>query len=324
MFNGKFSAKNVFSKLKLASGDEGNSKGFWVGLMIVGIPLATGSIMIIASLANQIAPPKVSDKPIVPMASYNTPAYVANTKAPDDVFADEADIEYATSDSGSTRIAAADVTKTSYSGSGYVGVDTSDINEPTVSAVTAQTTASQNVTLPQGAIPAPQSSGTGITRTGNDISDRIWADDNITTYNNFTTTDVLADASGQLGHISIPVLSLNVPVYESTTSELDAMRNGVAHFGSTSAWDGNVGLAAHNYTPTGTGDYFRDLYTLGYGDIITYTTSFGTRSYSVSAISRINEEDWSSLGRSDANMLTMITCVNDDPTQRLAVQAIAN
>jgi len=313
--NNKFS--KYFSRSPATSSDNDvKRKGFWLGLAVVGLPLATACVFVISYSAN-LANPKLSSDVKVPEPSFTAPAYTANVAAPADVDFDEPEVVYATSGSvNEIKTSSTDTAQRAYTGGTYSAVS---VNEPTVTPINSAPAA----VLPSGPIPAPRSSNEGVVRTGNDISDRIWADDNITTYNSFTSTEMLVGANGVLGSLSIPKIGLNVSVYETETSELDAMINGVAHFGVTSAWDGNVGFAAHNYTPTGAGDYFRDIYMLGYGDTITYTTSLGTREYAVSAISRISEDDWSSLGRSDDNLVTLITCVNDDPTQRLAVQARA-
>ena len=98
------------------------------------------------------------------------------------------------------------------------------------------------------------------------------------------------------------------------------MRKGIAHYKTTSAWSGNIGLCAHN----GTASYcwFHDLHKLEKGDVVTYQTALGTRTYEVSEIKEIEETDWSMLGRTEDNRITMTTCMDEKPSKRLCVQAV--
>ena len=52
-------------------------------------------------------------------------------------------------------------------------------------------------------------------------------------------------SDGSIGLLSIPRLKLSVGVFE-TEDELEAMESGIAHFKTTSAWSGNIGLCGHN------------------------------------------------------------------------------
>jgi len=57
-------------------------------------------------------------------------------------------------------------------------------------------------------------------------------------------------------------------------------------------------------------------------DIIVYTTPQGTRTYIVVHTQVINETDFSLLGWSHENMITLITCERGVATQRFAVVAV--
>ena len=93
----------------------------------------------------------------------------------------------------------------------------------------------------------------------------------------------------------------------------------VGHFENTSKWNGNVGLAAHNRGyPI---NYFAKLKEVKKGDKIIYKTNDGTKTYSVELIKIIEDTDWSYLQETDENKITLITCVENKPTQRLCVQA---
>ena len=139
-------------------------------------------------------------------------------------------------------------------------------------------------------------------------------------YFQYPITDVseVRDSSdGSIGTLRIPEIDLKVTAYDGDTYE--AMKKGVGHIASTSAWDGNIGLVGHN---RGSNDYFRKLKNLELGDEITYKTKLGTREYEVTFIGRISETDWSRLQYTDDNRITLITCVEDVPDKRLCVQAV--
>ena len=124
--------------------------------------------------------------------------------------------------------------------------------------------------------------------------DTVWEQDAVATYNAFILPE------------------------KAMEDEMEAM----AHFKSTSAYDGNVGLSAHNINFDGTDGYFKNLYTLKAGDTVSYKTALGEREYEVSLVKTISETDWSYLSRSTENRLTMVTCISGKPTQRVLVQAV--
>ena len=132
----------------------------------------------------------------------------------------------------------------------------------------------------------------------------------------FTLPDGLYYSDGSIGRLKIPSLDLSVKVYE--TESLENLAKGAGHFKSTSCWDGNVGLAGHN---RGVANHFGQIHTLESGDKITYTTKFGTRTYEVFFVGQIEETDFSRLGRTSENMITLITCVRNVPAMRWCVQA---
>lgn len=134
---------------------------------------------------------------------------------------------------------------------------------------------------------------------------------------NKISDDLLIRIDGEtvIGVIKIDKIDFEGLVYEGTS--LDTLAKGVGHFESTSFFDGNVGLAAHN-----SDKYWAKLHTLEVGDEITYVSFLGTRNYKVSSIEKISETDWSKLSNTNSNILTLLTCVKDKPVQRLCVQAI--
>ena len=129
-------------------------------------------------------------------------------------------------------------------------------------------------------------------------------------------TEELYYSGGYLGTLGIPTLGLSVRVYQGT--DADALRNGVGHFADTSIWDGNVAIAGHN---RGVNNYFGKIHTLNVGDTIQLTTRLGTRSYEVCSVAKISADDTGVLNDSAENIITLITCVMDQPDYRWCVQA---
>ena len=128
-------------------------------------------------------------------------------------------------------------------------------------------------------------------------------------------SEVLRD-DGSIGTLKISEINLNLKVYDGTTSS--SMKKGVGHFAETSYWDGNIALAAHN---RGVNNNFGKLKKLSKGDVITYKTELGTRKYEVYFVGQIGVTDLSRLNPSNENIITLITCVEDQPLLRLCVQA---
>ena len=143
--------------------------------------------------------------------------------------------------------------------------------------------------------------------------------DQVENTGNYTLPEKAAMKDGSIGILTIESIGVSAPVYE-TDDEMEAMKKGIAHYKTTSAWNGNIGLCSHN----GTTSYcwFRDLYKLKKGGVVTYRTALGTRTYEVTEIKEIDETDWSMLGRTEDNRITMTTCIDGKPSKRLVVQAV--
>ena len=125
-------------------------------------------------------------------------------------------------------------------------------------------------------------------------------------------------SGGYLATLKIPALDLSVKVYQGTDS--DTLRRGAGHFANTSIWDGNVAIAGHN---RGVNNHFGKIHTLDIGDTIKLTTKLGTRSYVVYAVYKVSVDDMSVLNDSAENIVTLVTCVRDQPSCRWIVQARA-
>lgn len=122
-----------------------------------------------------------------------------------------------------------------------------------------------------------------------------------------------------LGYLTIERIGIKkYPVKDG--ADLATIKTAIGHFAESALWDGNVAFCAHNR------DYkydFRNLKNIRKGDKVIYETRFGTRTYTVSVIKAINETDWTDITTSDErNKLTIVTCIENEPTKRLLVQAV--
>ena len=124
-------------------------------------------------------------------------------------------------------------------------------------------------------------------------------------------------SNGSLGTLKIPSIGLTVGVYEGTDTA--ALAKGAGHFEGASIWDGNIPIAGHN---RGAHGIFGKIHTLKSGDIITFTTVLGTRTYAVSSVTKVSVNDVSGLEPSAANMITLYTCVENQPAYRWCVRGV--
>ena len=123
---------------------------------------------------------------------------------------------------------------------------------------------------------------------------------------------------GALGTLKIPSIGLTVGVYEGTGDA--PLLKGAGHFTGTSIWNGNVAVAGHN---RGVRNDFGKIHTLRSGAVITFTTALGTRTYAVSSVTKVAVTDVSGLSASGTNMITLYTCVENQPAYRWCVRGIA-
>lgn len=131
----------------------------------------------------------------------------------------------------------------------------------------------------------------------------------------FTDSSAMLQSNGSVGIISIPSLGISMNAYPGATTT--SMAKGLGHFSDMSGWDGNVGFCGHNRGANYTIGSVKDL---SIGDTIEYTTIHGTRTYSVSFVGNIAANDWSYLGQTADNRITLITCLADQPSLRVCVQ----
>ena len=117
--------------------------------------------------------------------------------------------------------------------------------------------------------------------------------------------------------IEIEKISLKAKISEGTTKE--TLDEYVGHFEETSKEEGNIGLAAHNrgYKV----NYFADLKLLKKGDKIKYKHNQYEKTYEIIKNIIIEDTNWEELEETEENMLTLITCVENEPNYRRCIKA---
>lgn len=119
-------------------------------------------------------------------------------------------------------------------------------------------------------------------------------------------------------YLKIPSINLNAKIAEGTNEEV--INKFVGHFTESKKWVGNVCLAAHNRGYEN--NYFSDLKKLKEEDVIYYYYQNMSREYKVIKNIIVKDTDLSYLENTEDNMLTLITCVENEPNYRRCVQAI--
>ena len=132
----------------------------------------------------------------------------------------------------------------------------------------------------------------------------------------YTSVIGMERKDGSIGTLEIPSLGISMKVWEGETNQ--SMAKGLGHYSSTSGWDGNIGFCGHNRGAKYVIGAIKDL---AVGDTITYTTVYGTRTYSVESVNIIADTDWSYLQATADNRITLITCLANKPEYRVCVQA---
>ena len=131
------------------------------------------------------------------------------------------------------------------------------------------------------------------------------------------TVDDLKQSDGSIGKVTIDRVGLSCKVYEGATDS--SMSKGAGRYTSSGLYYGNVGLFGHN---RGSHPYFGQLKNVKLGDIVKYKTSLGTKTYKVTFVGAISYTDYSYLNEMGDNRITLITCIANQPSLRLCVQAV--
>lgn len=121
-------------------------------------------------------------------------------------------------------------------------------------------------------------------------------------------------------YLEIPCINLRADIEEGTTKEI--MDDYIGHFEETSKNIGNIGLAAHNRGYKN--NYFENLKQLKEGDKIYYKYQGITREYIVIKHNIIKDTDWTNLEKTNENVITLITCVENQPEYRRCIQGKEN
>jgi len=122
---------------------------------------------------------------------------------------------------------------------------------------------------------------------------------------------------GAIGKLTIQSIGLSKYVYDGTTQA--NMKKGIAHFDCTPGWGGNIAFAGHNRPASWAA--FAKLKDVKMGDVVTYTTAYGTRTYVISNISTCATTDTSGLAQNGREQITMYTCKENQPEVKLKVVA---
>ena len=135
---------------------------------------------------------------------------------------------------------------------------------------------------------------------------------------NIKVEDKISMDNKSVWQLEIPKINLIAPIQDGIDEK--TLDKYIGHFPTTSDFNGNIGLAAHNrgYQI----NYFERLKELEFGDIIIYKTENGERKYKVDVITIIDDTDWSYLEETLDNRITLITCVENQPIKRRLVQGV--
>lgn len=122
----------------------------------------------------------------------------------------------------------------------------------------------------------------------------------------------------EIWKLEIPKINLTADIAEGTSEEI--LNKYVGHFEESQNEFGNIALAAHNRGyPV---NYFRNLKKLEIGDEIYYTYNGIKNIYKVITKKIIKETEVEILENTKENILTLITCVENEPKLRRCIQAI--
>lgn len=126
-------------------------------------------------------------------------------------------------------------------------------------------------------------------------------------------------SSSIVGYLTIESIGVKDYIVKSGVED-EILKTNIGHFSNTAIFNGNVCLAAHNYSIK-TSNLFRDINKLDSNDVIIYETLFGKRKYEVYQIDEIKSTDFSVLENTDENIITLITCIGNNKDIRLCVKA---
>ena len=136
--------------------------------------------------------------------------------------------------------------------------------------------------------------------------------------NAYSSQEITSNIIPNVWKIEIPKIGLKANISEGISKEI--LDKSVGHFEFTQRKQGNIGLAAHNrgYEV----NYFRKIKELVIGDEIYYTYGNVNKKYKVNLITVIKDTEWTYLGKTKDNRITLITCLENEPEYRRCIQGI--
>ena len=108
---------------------------------------------------------------------------------------------------------------------------------------------------------------------------------------------------------------MQAPIKEGTDE--NTLNKYIGHFSDSAFLEGNVALAGHNrgYEK----NYFENLKDLKGGELIIYQTRSEAKVYKVTEIKKVNESNVDIIKNTKDNRITLITCVENKPKERLVI-----
>lgn len=119
-----------------------------------------------------------------------------------------------------------------------------------------------------------------------------------------------------IGYLTIEKIGLmQTPIKEGTDE--NTLNKYIGHFSDSAFLEGNVALAGHNrgYEK----NYFENLKDLKGGELIIYQTRSEAKVYKVTEIKKVNESNVDIIKNTKDNRITLITCVENKPKERLVI-----
>lgn len=148
-----------------------------------------------------------------------------------------------------------------------------------------------------------------------DISPKKINIENLTKFNLYSNDLLIQE---QDWFISIPKINIERAKIKENIDN-DILENYIGHFPSSSIFNGNICLAAHNNGFKN--NYFKDLINLEENDEIIYNYLGNLKSYYVKNKYYISENDFNMINIDTYDKITLITCVSGSPELRLCVEA---
>ena len=119
-----------------------------------------------------------------------------------------------------------------------------------------------------------------------------------------------------MGYLTIEKIGLmEAPIREGTDE--NTLDKYIGHFSDSAFLEGNVALAGHNRAYEK--NYFENLKDLKGGELIIYQTRSEAKVYKVTEIKKVNESNVDIIKNTKDNRITLITCVENKPKERLVI-----